>query len=380
MTWDDDRKAATFVTVRDPSIMQFARNIGGIVGEEEIRAVNLNFRTAMALFEVLSLLGIHYVVDPKTPNADTSRNAFAVDYLQFPVQTLVYRAGDCDDLSILYNALLEAVGIETAFITVPGHIFAAFSLDMDADEAKETFSHPENIICTDGNCWVPVEVTLLQKGFLAAWAEGAREWKEYTGLGKAALYPVHKAWEVYEPAGITGDLSSVVLPRSAILIAVYKEVLNHFIEGEITDRAEALRRKIQETGGSPRYINRLGVLYARFGLYDQAQKAFEQAGAEEYVPALLNCAQIHYLKNNMGAARRYYEEAWKVDPENEAAILGVLRTSLKLNDTQAAVGALEALKKKNPALAKKYAYVQKQERQTGRASGQSTGEKIPWEQ
>ena len=32
-------------------------------------------------------------------------------------QTLEYRAGDCDDLSILYSALLESVGVETAFIT-----------------------------------------------------------------------------------------------------------------------------------------------------------------------------------------------------------------------------------------------------------------------
>jgi transglutaminase-like putative cysteine protease len=35
----------------------------------------------------------------------------------------MYRAGDCDDLSILYCSLLEAIGIRTAFVTIPGHIF-----------------------------------------------------------------------------------------------------------------------------------------------------------------------------------------------------------------------------------------------------------------
>ncbi len=34
--------------------------------------------------------------------------------------------GDCDDLSILVCSLFEAVAIDTAFITVPGHIFMAF--------------------------------------------------------------------------------------------------------------------------------------------------------------------------------------------------------------------------------------------------------------
>ena len=51
--------------------------------------------------------------------AELDKNA--VDFLQFPRQTLVYGAGDCDDISILYNSLLESVGIRTAFITIPGH-------------------------------------------------------------------------------------------------------------------------------------------------------------------------------------------------------------------------------------------------------------------
>ena len=34
---------------------------------------------------------------------------------------------------------MEAVGIETAFITVPGHIFMAFALDMSPAEAKRSF-------------------------------------------------------------------------------------------------------------------------------------------------------------------------------------------------------------------------------------------------
>ncbi|MCK5674038.1 MAG: hypothetical protein KAH95_11720, partial [Spirochaetales bacterium] len=121
-TWDDDRKAAAFVTAKDPAVLEFSKRVAGWTQGAGSRAVNKNLSMAIALHEALRLYGLSYVVDPKTPFAEFSQDKLTVDFLQFPRQTLTYTAGDCDDLSILYSALLESVGIETAFITVPGHI------------------------------------------------------------------------------------------------------------------------------------------------------------------------------------------------------------------------------------------------------------------
>ena len=128
LSWDDDRKAASFVTAKDPAILAYAKNIAGSVREADPSGFNLAFRQAMALFESLSVYGMNYVIDPASSYAKLSSNAMALDYLQFPSQSLSYRAGDCDDLTVLYCALLEASGIETAFITVPGHIYAVASM------------------------------------------------------------------------------------------------------------------------------------------------------------------------------------------------------------------------------------------------------------
>ena len=122
MTWDDDRKAASFVTAKDPVILQLSKQIAGEARTAAAEAINLNFRIGLGIFQVLSESGLNYVIDPTTPYSDFSKNGQIIDYLQFPVQTLNYKAGDCDDLSILYAALLKSVGIEAAFITVPGHI------------------------------------------------------------------------------------------------------------------------------------------------------------------------------------------------------------------------------------------------------------------
>jgi hypothetical protein len=123
LTWDDDRKAAVFVTTKDPAVLTFSKNIAGMIKDEGSRTVHPNIRIALALHEALELYGLIYIEDPSTPYKEFSGDKTAVDFLQFPRRTLQYKGGDCDDLSILYSALLESVGIPTAFITIPGHIY-----------------------------------------------------------------------------------------------------------------------------------------------------------------------------------------------------------------------------------------------------------------
>jgi hypothetical protein len=55
---------------------------------------------AAALFETLNLYGINYVIDPASSYVELSGNASVLDSLNYPYQTLMFRGGDCDDLSI----------------------------------------------------------------------------------------------------------------------------------------------------------------------------------------------------------------------------------------------------------------------------------------
>jgi hypothetical protein len=193
-SWDDDRKAAAFVTAKDPVVLRLSKNVAGIVRTESGIDVSNNLRLGMAMHAALTTLQMTYVIDPTTPYADFSKDKFAVDFLQFPRQTLDYRGGDCDDLSILYCALLEAVGVESAFITVPGHIYAAFALDIPPDEAERKFSQPGDLIFFEEKAWVPVEVTELNGTFLDAWKSGAKQWREHAPKSQTGFLPVHASW------------------------------------------------------------------------------------------------------------------------------------------------------------------------------------------
>jgi hypothetical protein len=191
MSWDDDRRAASFVSARDPAARLFARYAASAAEALPDNGLPRNVRYAAALFEALAAYGINYVIDPASPFARMSEDAAALDSLNYPYQTLYYRGGDCDDLSILYCAMLEALGVGTAFITIPGHIYMAF--DVGAEWGKD-------LIEQGGRLWMPVEVTVPGEGFYRAWRIGAREWKQ--AGAEARLYPMRESWAVYPPVTV----------------------------------------------------------------------------------------------------------------------------------------------------------------------------------
>ncbi|MGA2481200.1 MAG: ankyrin repeat domain-containing protein, partial [Spirochaetia bacterium] len=199
-SWADDRRAAAFVTIRDPVVLSFSKNVNSMVRGKIQGAINPDLLTALAFFQTLQIFGLTYSQDP-IPTV--TANSHVADFIQFPRETLQYKGGKCSDFSVLYSALLESVGIETAFITIPGHIFVAFSLDMHPDEVRKAFSRPADLIYRNEKSWIPVEVT-ESAGFLRAWQDGAREWRESSLNNQAAFYPLHDAWKLYEPVALSG--------------------------------------------------------------------------------------------------------------------------------------------------------------------------------
>lgn len=358
MRWEDDRRAAAFVTAKDPRVLAFAKNAAGLVRDKGPAAFDENLLYGMGIFKALDLYGLSYVVDPKTPFADYSANSKAVDYLQFPRQTLEYRAGDCDDLSILYAALLESVGIETAFVTVPGHIFVAFELDTPAADLARTFSSVQDLIVREGRAWVPVEVTVRRDGFLRAWAEGARQWRDASGKSTAGFLPVHEAWKEYEPVGLPGASADVSLPPPDRLLAAFLEEAGRLVDRELGPRAVRLEEEIRSSGGSPSSHNRLGVLYARFGDLDKAEKSFDRALAKgDFAPALTNLGNLHFLRRDYPKAQALYERAARLAPDNPAVVVNLARVYYEQEKFDLARKNHEKLTRLDPALAARYAYL-----------------------
>jgi len=359
MTWDDDRKAASFVTPRDPTVLIFSKNTAGLVRDQGNNPLNLNLRIAMGVFEAMRLYGMNYVIDPQSSFIEASQDELFLDYLQFPSQTLTYRAGDCDDLSILYAALLESVGIETAFITVPGHIFMAFSLGMTETESRKTFTSANDFIYIDDNTWIPVEVTIVQDGFIKAYKTAAKQWKDAVNKNVQGFFPIHKAWEAFQPVGFTGGTLSLLFPSADSVIQSYKSNLDAFVFQEIQSKVESYESLIKKGGERASTRNSFGILYAKYGMFKEAEAQFQAAlkiDAKAH-NAMINLANLYFLQERMDDALVWYLKAAAIVPDNEIVIAGLARTHYEKEEYQKAQDTYARLAQLNPDMAKEYAYL-----------------------
>jgi len=359
VVWDDDRKAACFVTAKDPTVLRFSKTVSGLLRDRAEAGFDEALLKAMTISAALDCYGLAYAQDPATPYAEFSEKTTVVDFLQFPNQTLEYKGGDCDDLSILYCALLESLGIETAFVTVPGHIFAAFRLEGDQESVLAAFSNRNDFILRDGGAWVPVEVTAISGGFLNAWTLGAQQWNLSTAKEEAGFFPVHDAWGVYEPVGYSGIESSIVPPSQAAVLLEYEKELAALYKREADPRIAELKASVSASPADLRLRNSLGVLYARYGRYDQALKVLadiQQRG--EYVPAYINMGNIYYLQRDYPRARAAFEKALAKLPNHPRLILMMARLEDKLDNRDRALALVERLKELDPELAARLSYLQ----------------------
>jgi len=374
MTWDDDRKAAAFVSAKDPAVLRYSKFIAGLIREAGQSEINQNLRFAMGLFEALKLYGVNYVIDPTTPYQDLSQDKNALDFLQFPNQTLTYKGGDCDDLSILFCSILESVGIKTAFITIPGHIYMAFALDMNEEEARFTFANTSDLLYRDNKTWVPLEITLVNDGFIKAWQVGAKQWYDNQKIGQAAFIPIQDAWNRFEPVGIPGEDTRIVLPQPDQILGSYHAALAKFIAREIQPKVERIKTDILASGNNPKQINRLGVLYARYGQLDQAKIEFEKAGKLNYGPALTNLGNISFLQKKYPEAIGFFQRALVQKAEDKTALLGLARTQYELENYLEVDKAFARVQLADPSLATQYSYLVSRTDGTARAA--SAGERI----
>ncbi len=356
--WDDDRKAASFVTMNDPAVMRLAKAAAGIARAAGYQSIDANLRQAVGLLEQLRLYGVQYVPDPKVPYAKSSLQEGSVDYLQFPAQTLDYRAGDCDDMSILYAALLEAAGVESAFITVPGHIYVAFALGMNPSQARGFFSNSGDLIERDGKLWLPIEVTLWNDGFMKAWQAGARQWRDANARNQAALYPVREAWKLFEPVAMIGSEASVELPRSDALSARFKASMDALIEREMTSPLAAARAAAARGQGDPAPLNKVGLVYAQYGLLDKAEENFRASiKIRGTVQAYANLGNILYLNGDYRGALSAFASANKLSPKSASALIGLALSAGELGDRDGVGRYLGQLAAIDPAIAERYAYI-----------------------
>ena len=365
MSWDDDRRAAVFVSSKDPAAMLFSRHVMSSVRNNLRSGVPLNIQYAMGIFEAMDEFGINYVIDPNSSYSDNVGST-SIDFLQFPYQTLMYRGGDCDDLSILTCSLFESVGVHTAFITIPGHIFIAFDSGVKQKDAWKYFNSTDEYIISDGEIWVPLEITLSDEGYTKAWRVGAREWHVAARTNEAQLYKMRDSWELYKPVGVSGAHAKFLLPEKKQVLARFSNSVDYWITRELDPQIRSFKNILAKKE-DPGVRNDFGILYVRYGLFDEAEKQFRIARKYNNKNALLNTASMYFAKEQYENAAYMYRQVINNDPKNILAYLGLARCAFEVGDYDTCDDSYSVVRENDMELAMEYAYLGSFETVRGRA-------------
>jgi tetratricopeptide (TPR) repeat protein len=356
ITWSDDRRAAAFVSPTNPAALWFSRFAAGTVRDRIRGDINKPLQYAIGMFEAERLYGLNYVVVPANDYSVKHGLKDYIDSVQFPHQTLQNRGGDCSDLAILFASLMQSVGVDAAFITIPGHIFAAFDTGLSEAEARASFYDPGLLVYKDGRAWVPVEITMVKDGFIKAWRVGAKEWYDSSRRGNAAFYRLPDCWKVYPPAAFPGVNPRFVLPSEADAAVAFDGALDRFVAREMGPMIEDLRAELASERPETR-ANEMGILYAHYGMLKDSWKELAESAKGGCQPAWTNLGNVAYLRKDYKLALSYYQWSYKQNPQDDDALLGVARCQYELEDFDSSDEAYAALSERNPALAGKFGYL-----------------------
>jgi len=156
--------------------------------------------------------------------------------------------------------------------------------------------------------------------------------------------------------------------RLAVVDAFHSEIVR-FIDREIYPKVSKLQAQIRQNNNMHKYVNRLGVLYGRYGLTDKAVAQFEKIlKANQYVPALINMGNISFLKKDIKGALVYYQRASAKDPDNPKVLLSVARCSHELENYGLVRESYDKLKTLDPDLAEQFAYLALRGEEAARAA------------
>lgn len=299
MTWDDDRKAAAFITPLDRSLKNYTAFISEASKAASLSGWNPALQSAMQVYDAMRELGIYYQEDAAAPFTKVQGDRSFVDFISMPRDTLSRKYGDCKNLTVLFCSLLETKNVRTGFITVPGHIYPVIDTGQSAAAYMDVYPDRTMTIALDGTLWVPVEVTMLdgKSDFLAAWRRAIEEWKTYEK--ERAFYKTREAQAVYAPVALQQTDLGLQYGNGDRIAGFFSQDLDALTGAIVAAYAAAAAKS-----GDKKDYNRLGIAAARLRRFKDAETAFSSAlkADPKYVSALINLGNLSYMRGDFSKA------------------------------------------------------------------------------
>lgn len=318
--WTDPQALAAYISASAPEVLEFSKVLVGLARTRLRSGVNRNLQFAMYVYEGMRIAGIKCADDFETPYKRFHLDDSLLDYIQYPYQTMFYSGGDCDDVGILTMALLESVGIKVSYIPLDDDFIVLFDTTVEMSKADRYFDGTSRILEIDGKAWIPLSMKSLQEGFVNSWHNAAKTLELLFDMNAdLTLVLLDDAWKIYPTAGFSNTENVSVHADEKRLIAAAEVDMARYVSTEFGSKIEKAQNKIKNGGETADNYNQLGMLYVRAGMYKEATQVYTKSASMGNVTAMNNLGNIASLNKDYLEAKKWYERAIRIDPDNESA-------------------------------------------------------------
>ncbi len=365
ISWDDKKHLASFINPRDENLRNFVTS--EIIAktsftDDKFSEIPKPILQAIQVWEYLRQMNLNYVQDPNRSYEIVSKSS-AIDYVQFPTQTLAKKVGDCDDLVTLLSNSLEVLGIETAYIDVPGHVFLAFNTGLIPNQLEENGLSDEQVIIKYNKVWLPLESTVIGKNsFVESWKYAtARFAKEREANSPIEIVEIQNAAITYPPINFPTKIPIVGNNNIEIVKTELLKDLESFKQTSNQTYEEELRKVLNLYPTNIHTFNKLGLYYAQKGDYENAEIYFTRTLQydKDNVVALTNLGNLGFLRKDYDYAERKYLMALKFDQQNVGILANLVRCNYKQNKLETAVEYYQKIEQIDPEYVKNIKEIKK---------------------
>ncbi len=391
ITWDDTGKLASFVTPTDELVEVFSSRFQRVSEPGRSWQLSDSLLRAIRVTDALGTYGVEYIEDPDLGISKILGDPTVVDRVLYPRNTLRYRRGDCDDTTALLASLLESISVSTAIMTSPGHVFLGF----DTGEPEQNLWLFETEQTTGfvhaGSVWLPIETTILQQGFQAAWTEGSRLLRRHSdgsparvtesGGTEVEFLPISNQWETYPQLPLEPASFEIYPPSDEQASGLHQASLSFLRETLYENNLASLERSLETERGRARLraLNQIGILHARFEQFSEAEIAFSRGIDEdpEFGASYINLANLSISRGEPEQALHWLDQG---DSKRRPGIISTLlraQAEYLIGNWAAAVDYMALVEQEAPELALRYPHLLERDAKT-RASYQGAGIRLPW--
>lgn len=343
ISWADKQSLAAFIHPSNDNIRALTSRIATSLQPQIYTELPNHIVSAAQTYTTLNNNGFVYQRDPNIPSLLADG---ALDSIQYPLETLISRTGECDDFVVMYATLLEAQGIRTAYIDVPGHIFMAFDTGLEPDQLQYMNLDESLFILHDNTVWLPIETTVLGRGnFLEAWTNAAQRWYDEKEQGsRPQLVSIDYAHQLYESADLKTEDYDPQIEFTETVAEGFTKTLQDITATFNGGMIQNLMTRLSSDRENLYLINRLGVLQAQSLEYEEALETLKK-GLEIYPESPQinnNIANIYFRNQDYSRAAEHYQKSINHAPEKAELYVNLARSFLRNEQMQQAEEAFRA--------------------------------------